>query len=97
MWPYIHGPAVINSDMSLFKSFNFGETKKLQFRLQAYNWLNHPNGQFDVPGNHVDDQLIFKDLKSGALTQTNQNSHTTGFPAYTVGNRLVEFAVKFYF
>ena len=95
MWPYIHGPAVINSDMSLFKSFNFGETKKLQFRLQAYNWLNHPNGQFTVQ-NNGDLQLNFG-TSAGTLSNTNTNKETTGFPAFTVGNRLVELAVKFYF
>jgi hypothetical protein len=95
IWPFIHGPAVINSDMSLFKSFQVGENKKLQFRLQAYNFLNHPNAAFTV-ANNGDLQLNFGN-SNGTLSQTNTNPYTTGIPAHTVGNRLVELAVKFYF
>jgi hypothetical protein len=95
IWPYIHGPAVIHSDMSLFKSFQFGENKKLQFRLQAYNFLNHPNAAFTVQ-NNGDLQLNFG-TPQGTLSQTNTNAETNGKPAFTVGQRLIELAVKFYF
>jgi len=95
MWPFIHGPSVINSDMSLFKTFQLTESKKIQFRLQAYNFLNHPNGAFTV-ANNGDLQLNFG-TPAGTLSQTNTNTQTTGSPLHTVGNRLVEFAVKFYF
>lgn len=42
------GPRLINVDMAVFKNFPWGETKNLQFRLEAYNLLNHSN-----PGNPV--------------------------------------------
>ncbi len=95
MWPFIHGPSVINSDMSLFKTFQLTESKKIQFRLQAYIFLNHPNAAFEV-ANNGDLQLNFG-TPAGTLSPTNVNTQTNGTPLHTVGNRLVEFAVKFYF
>jgi hypothetical protein len=96
IWPYIHGPHYLNSDLSLYKNFKIGEgAKKFQFRLQAFNFLNHPNPQFGANGNN-DLTLKFQD-SNGVLTQTNQNSQTTGKPLFSVGDRLVELAVKFYF
>jgi hypothetical protein len=95
MWPFIHGPAVINSDLSLFKNFQLGETTKIQFRLEAYNFLNHPNAAFGVQ-NNSDIQLNFS-TPSGALSQTNTNVYTTGKPEFVVGQRQIQLAVKFYF
>jgi hypothetical protein len=41
-----------NFDLSLFKSFQFAEQKKLEFRVEAMNALNHP--QFtNAPPKHV--------------------------------------------
>ena len=41
-----------NFDVTLFKSFRFAETKRLEFRWEALNALNHP--QFtQVPHNNV--------------------------------------------
>ncbi len=97
IWPFIHGPAVINSDMSLFKSFQFSESRKLQFRLQAYNFMNHPNAAF-AQVNNGDLTLNFNN--NGTLSQTpiyNSGTPTNGSPAHTFGNRLIELAVKFYF
>jgi len=41
-------------------------------------------------------ELNFKNA-AGFLTQTNQNADTTGKPLYTVGRRVIEFAVKYMF
>ncbi len=37
------GPPLQNVDLSLFKSFPFGETRRIEFRAEAFNALNHPN------------------------------------------------------
>jgi hypothetical protein len=94
IWPYIKGPRFFNSDLSLYKNFKITESKSVQFRLQAFNFLNHPNKQFGVSGNDLN--LNFKD-SNGNSVSTNQNSATNGIPAHGVGDRLVELAVKFYF
>ena len=95
MWPNIHGPGYFNSDLTLSKRFKFGEHNALELRGSAFNFLNHPNPQFGLGGNG-DPSLNFSNSANN-LTQTNQNATTTGTPAHTVGDRLVEFAAKFYF
>jgi hypothetical protein len=98
VWPDIHGPAFFDSDLALFKTFKFGERHSFQFRFSAFNFLNHPNPQFGLNGN-TDISLNFTNTSTGAhlLSSTNTNSATTGYPAFTTGNRLVEFAIKYNF
>ena len=38
-----HGPGIQNVDLSLFKSFAFSETRRLEFRSEFFNALNHAN------------------------------------------------------
>ena len=45
--PAIYGPAFFNSDLGLFKNFQFKESKKLQLRFNGYNFLNHPLWSFN--------------------------------------------------
>ena len=95
IWPYIHGPAFFNSDLAVYKNFNFKERQKIQLRFSAFNFLNHPLPQFGAAGNS-DVQLNFAD-NNGNLTQTNQNKLTTGKPNYSVGRRVIEFTAKYNF
>jgi hypothetical protein len=44
--PYIHGPAYFNSDLALFKTFNVTERQHVEFRVSAFNFLNHPLESF---------------------------------------------------
>jgi hypothetical protein len=94
VWPDIHGPAFFNSDLAVFKSFHITERQRVEFRFSAFNFLNHPNKQFELGGNN---DLTLNFNSGGPLSQTNTNSFLTGYPAHTVGDRLVEFAVKYYF
>jgi hypothetical protein len=40
---------IVSVDISLFKSFAFGETRRLQFRVESFNLLNHANFGLPVP------------------------------------------------
>jgi hypothetical protein len=60
----IVGPGVNNFDISLYKNFRFGESRRAQFRLETYNTFNHAqftaldnNARFDASGNQVNQQL----------------------------------------
>jgi hypothetical protein len=96
IWPYIKGPALFNSDLSLYKNFKIREKQKLQLRFEAFNFLNHPLPEFNATGSGSDTTLRFSN-SSGNLTQTNQNALTSGTPLYTVNRRVIEFAVRFMF
>ncbi len=89
--PYIKGPAFLNSDLSLFKNFQMGEgAKKIQFRVSAFNFLNHPLTSFNPGGG--DNNLTLSLDSSGKLA-----NKTFGYANYLNGSRSVEFVFKFFF
>ena len=45
------GPGLVNWDASLFKNFNFTESKRLQFRAEVFNVFNHT--QLLLPGQTI--------------------------------------------
>jgi len=109
VWPYIHGPAYMNHDLSLYKNFKIHESKSIQFRVNAFNFLNHPLPQFGLGS---DLNLSFtglnqiRDGQGGYIQPTsctpgapecNSNATTSGKPLGKVGRRVMEFAVKFNF
>jgi hypothetical protein len=89
--PVSYGPAFFDSDLGLFKNFQIKESMKLQFRVQAYNFLNHPLWSFYNSGNLG---LSFTQNANGSFSNTSPNFGTT---TTKQGNRIVELAVKFYF
>jgi len=89
VWPYIKGPAYFNSDLSVHKEFHVGD-HPLELRISAFNFLNHPLPQFTGS----DTELKFAAPVAGT---TNSNALTTGYPLYTVGERLVLLTIKYRF
>jgi len=45
----LRGPGIFNWDFGLFRDFAVKERMHLQFRLEAFNFTNHPH--FDIPDN----------------------------------------------
>jgi hypothetical protein len=39
----LHGPWFQSWDIALFKNFPMGGARRIQFRLEAFNFINHPN------------------------------------------------------
>jgi hypothetical protein len=89
--PVSYGPAFFDSDLSVFKNFNMTETRKLQLRVQAYNFLNHPLYSFN--GSNLSLQYQ-QDPVTQQFTQADTNFGTT---TQKQGARILEFAAKFYF
>lgn len=94
IWPYIKGPAYVTSDLSVYKNFKITERHNLQFRASAFNFLNHPLGQFEKTD---DTTMRFREVEGEPGVYEQYNSHFTGRPAYKVGRRLFEFALKYTF
>jgi hypothetical protein len=90
--PVVYGPGYFNSDLALFKNFTITESKKLQFRVQAYNFLNHPLWSFNGTGNLNLNFTQDATTKAIALNNANFGKTTT-----KEGNRIIEFTVKFFF
>jgi len=85
--PAIYGPAYFNWDLGLFKNFQITESKKLQLRINGYNFLNHSLWSFN--GSHLN--LGF-DSTTGQL-----NTPDFGTVTDKQGHRIVQLAVKFLF
>jgi hypothetical protein len=85
--PAIYGPAFFNSDLGLFKNFMIKESMKLQFRFDAFNFLNHPLWSFN--GSNLGLGFDQNTLKV--------NTPLFGTTTQKQGNRIVQLAVKFYF
>jgi hypothetical protein len=73
LWPYMRGPAYFDSDLAIFKNFQITERQKLQFRMQAVNWLNHPISQFGLAGN-TDERLSFQENYQAFIPDTGVGS-----------------------
>jgi hypothetical protein len=91
IFPYIKGQAYVNHDLSLFKNFSIGDGgKKLQLRLSAYNFLNHPIAYPDPSTNLT---LQFKDGKlddpNGDFGKKPEDNK--------YGRRIVQLALRFTF
>ena len=100
IWPYIKGPAYFNTDLSLFKNFHVTERQTLQFRIQAFNFINH-----DLPDLTQGQALNLNFNQNGINTNTcsanpkpgTLNSCTDGRAHYTTGRRVLELALKYNF
>jgi hypothetical protein len=81
VWPYIHGPAYLNHDLSLYKNFAITETKSIQFRMNAFNFLNHPLPQFNLVS---DVNLHFSGLTSSHSSPEGISNGMGGWTVPTV-------------
>ncbi len=86
--PEVFGPGFFNSDLSLFKNFQFTESRMLQFRFSAYNFLNHPLWTFRGSTNNLN--LVFDE--TGTMVNPN-----FGVTTEKLGHRIIQLAVKYYF
>ena len=59
----VRGPGIEDVDLSLFKYFNIDETKRVQFRAECFNLLNHPN--FGLPENDLESPAFGQILQAG--------------------------------
>jgi hypothetical protein len=60
----LDGPGTANLNLAMMKNFRVGEQKNVQFRLESFNALNHPN--FGVPNNQ------FNSSTAGLITEMAQ-------------------------
>jgi len=88
--PEVFGPAFFNSDLGMFKNFQISESKKLQFRFNAYNFLNHPLWTF--VNNSANTKLQFAQGNPNAIANP-----IFGMTTEKQGRRIVQLAVKYYF
>jgi hypothetical protein len=87
--PYIHGPAYENDSLGLFKTFGFGEARKLEIRAEAFNLFNHARNEF-IP---YDSNMYMGFSDQGGATYSN----SAGTADNKIGHREIALSAKFYF
>jgi hypothetical protein len=88
----------VNGDLSLFKNFNFAEKKKLQFRISANNFMNHPLRALTT--DNLTLEYVTDNPKSATPKLVPSANTLSRFGRVTenkTGRRIVTLAVKFYF
>jgi hypothetical protein len=59
----VRGPGIEDVDLSLLKDFNVSESKRVQFRAECFNTLNHAN--FGLPVNDLESPAFGQILQAG--------------------------------
>ena len=96
--PYMHGPSYFNHDLTLLKNFRVRDKDNLQFRLAAFNFLNHPLVSFNS-GNTAGDLTLSQQFGTAGQRLTTSDLTEPGFGIAEVkyGSRLVELSAKYTF
>ncbi|HTV54103.1 MAG TPA: hypothetical protein VMI06_04230, partial [Terriglobia bacterium] len=84
-----HGPGLWDADLSLFKEFQLTESKRVEFRAEFFNALNHPN--FADPDADIAFPSSFGKVYNTLAPVLGTNSGGPGDP------REIQFALKLYF
>jgi hypothetical protein len=79
----LYGPGTRQIDFSLFKSFTFAESRRLEFRAEAFNAFNTP--QFNNPNASIGFSGVARITSAGSPT------------VYLRTSRQIQLAVKLYF
>jgi hypothetical protein len=59
----VRGPGIEDVDVSLFRNFDIGESRRVQFRAECFNLFNHPN--FGLPENDLESPAFGQILQAG--------------------------------
>ena len=98
--PYMAGPLFWNSDLTLLKSFKIGERQGLEFRIAAFNFMNHDLLSFNNGDSNL--KMGFSNGVLSNLTDTKNacpgiSCQAFGFANYHYGHRILEVGAKYSF
>lgn len=100
-YPYMHGPTYFNSDLTLQKAIHFAESKQLQIRMAAFNFLNHPLSSFNSARPNEYNLTLSGSEPGTAVPQPLAASPASGSEFGMVslrqGRRVMEVSAKFVF
>jgi hypothetical protein len=85
----IYGPGFQNHNLGLHKDFTIKEGHRITFRVEAFNWLNHPD--WSNPNTSPNDVVLDSSGK------VDLNRSTFGKISGKGGNRELQFALRYQF
>jgi hypothetical protein len=96
--PYIHGPAFMNNNLTVIKDFTMRESKMLEFKVSAFNFLNHPLVSFNNNDNsNLNLGNLLGAVPGQSLTESELGYKNFGIANVKYGSRLMELSGKFSF
>lgn len=98
-YPYIHGPAFFNSDLTVMRNVPLGGARNLQLRFAAFNFLNHPLTTFSTSFPNQIQLNLSNTAADGYTANPALATPQSGFGIAPLreGRRVVEMAAKFTF
>ncbi len=93
----IEGPGYTTWDTSFVKQFPINEQKRLEFRAEFFNVLNHVNYLFGQFGAISAEPTPLEFDANNINTPTDPDASGFGHPLATRSPRQIQFALKFYF
>lgn len=104
--PDIHGPAYFDTDLTVQRTIKLDSSQNLQFRLAAFNFLNHPLAQFYGGAGAPSSLTLNYGNPTGTATTPQQalagavlspTSANFGYTPYKSGYRIVEVSARYNF
>jgi hypothetical protein len=98
---YFPGPAYFNTDLGLMKTVKINERQNVQFKFQAFNFLNHPLWSFYSGDNNLKLNFNGQTITNGAVTQQGgvlaSSSQHFGIASMRTGSRSMQLEVRYWF
>jgi len=96
IYPYMHGPAWMQSDLTVLKDIRINDRQTLQFSAAAFNFLNHPLETFSNV-RPTEEQLDFVNGVNNDPSQATQVNGDFGKASLESGRRVLELSLKYTF
>lgn len=102
---YYPGPAFFNSDLGVMKTVKISDRQNVQFKLQAFNFLNHPLWSFNQNDPYMHLTFNGKQIRDGVVTDpggelapsdTNGDQYF-GVASLRTGHRTVQLEARYWF
>jgi hypothetical protein len=96
IFPYIHGPAWFNSDLTAMKNVHLSDRQGLQITVAGFNFLNHPLSTFSNVAPQ-EEQLDFINGIDYNPQGAQQYNGQFGITKFKTGRRILEISAKYTF
>jgi len=99
-YQYLSSASLFDSDLALYKTFHINDRNSVQFRVSAFNWLNHPLPEFSSGNQLTLKETIDRQNEAAGFQVSPSQSPTFGFLDTKAGapnQRIWELSLKYMF
>jgi hypothetical protein len=99
-YQYLSSASLFDSDLALYKTFHINDRNSIQFRVSAFNWLNHPLPEFSSGNQLTLKETIDRQNEAAGFQVSPSQSPTFGVLDTKAGapnQRIWELSLKYMF